>query len=216
MTSAICSSFSRFTPAFSSEEQALCQRLEEALTKRMLPQKPRRLAHCKSVAHTASYLAHVYGADEKQAYVAGLLHDWDKVLSAEEELSKAAAYGISLDVPKQDVLKTVPLLHGMTAAAELRERFPELPPAVIQAIDRHTIAHPQMSDLDMVVFVADGIEPLRAGAPSIERTRSLVGESSLFELFFSSFSSGLAYVIETNRFVYPKSIELYNSFIEKL
>ena len=81
MTSSICTSFSQFTPDFSADELAQLKTYERALTQRMLPAKPQRLAHCKSVAHTAAYLAHIYDAHEKDAYVAGLLHDWDKAVS---------------------------------------------------------------------------------------------------------------------------------------
>lgn len=78
----------------------------------------------------------------------------------------------------------------MIAARELPERFPELPDDVWQAIDRHTLGNAHMSPLDMVVFVADGIEPLRKPADAIKRQRKLVGKASLSDLYWECFSDG--------------------------
>ena len=43
--------------------------------------KPSRYLHSMGVSQTAEQLARIYGADENDAAVAGLLHDWDKALS---------------------------------------------------------------------------------------------------------------------------------------
>ena len=60
------------------------------------------------------------------------------------------------------VLDTMPrLLHGPTAAAELERAYPDLPADVVQAIARHTAAAVGMSDLDMIIYIADAIEPSR-------------------------------------------------------
>ena len=69
----------------------------------------------------------------------------------------------------------------------------------------------QMSPLDMVVFVADRIEPLRPGTPGIEAVRALVGKASLEDLFWKSFTGGIEYVIEGGRYLYPGTIDVYNS-----
>ena len=77
-----------------------------------------------------------------------------------------------------------PLLHGPVAARELPELFPELPAGVFQAVARHTTAACDMTPLDMVVFVADAIEPGRRGDYA-EVLRDLVGEVNLDQLFFA-------------------------------
>ena len=75
----------------------------------------------------------------------------------------------------------------------------------------HTTAAKHMSALDMVVFVADGIEPLRPSTPGIEAVRSLVGRASLEDLFWMSFTGGIEYVIEGGRYLYPGTVDVYNS-----
>lgn len=175
-----------------------------------LAPKPKRLAHSLSVGLTAERLAAIYGVEPYMARVAGILHDWEKVLPARESIARASGLGIELGV---ELALVEPLLHGMIAARELPERFPELPDDVWQAIDRHTLGNAHMSPLDMVVFVADGIEPLRKPADAIKRQRKLVGKASLSDLYWECFSDGVSYVIETRRYLYPGTLSIYNDIV---
>ena len=124
-----------------------------------LAAKPKRLAHSISVASTAESMALMYGADPFLARVSGLLHDWDKVVPDDELIERARA--LELDFEGADYADVKPLLHGCVAARELPERYPELPDEVWHAISVHTTAGYKMSPLDKILFVADGIEPLR-------------------------------------------------------
>lgn len=182
---------------------------ENAAHEQLAP-KPKRLAHSLSVGLTAERLAAIYGVEPYLARVAGILHDWEKVLPARESIARASGLGIELGV---ELALVEPLLHGMIAARELPERFPELPDDVWQAIDRHTLGNAHMSPLDMVVFVADGIEPLRKPADAIKRQRKLVGKASLSDLYWECFSDGVSYVIETRRYLYPGTLSIYNDIV---
>lgn len=180
----------------------------EADTRSQLASKHHRLLHSLSVADTAEHLAALYGVDPFLARAAGLLHDWDKAVPTDELLARARRFGIDMGVP----LETVePLLHGMVAARELPERYPHLPHEVWHAIACHTSAAEDMGPLDMVLFVADGIEPLRRASPGIEKTRSLVGRVSLEDVFWNAFVGGIVYVLEGGRYLYPRTIDIYNS-----
>ena len=102
----------------------------------------------------------------------------------------------------------------MTAAASLREVYPKLPTEVWQAIARHTLGAADMTPLDMVVFVADGIEPRRKSVPAIVATRTLVEEhAKLDDIYWSSFYQGVAYVVETQRYLYPGTLDIYNELV---
>ena len=180
----------------------------EADVREHLAEKPRRLAHTLSVAECADSLARSYGVDPALARAAGLLHDWDKAERPEDLVARAREVGVDLGV---DLDLVRPLLHGILAARELPERYPELPGEVFRAIEVHTTAAKHMSALDMVVFVADGIEPLRPSTPGIEAVRSLVGRASLEDLFWMSFTGGIEYVIEGGRYLYPGTVDVYNS-----
>ena len=136
--------------------------------------------------------------------------DWDKVLSDDELVARALHYGIKVAGSPS---AATPLLHGPVAAYELPQLFPELSPAVFQAVDRHTVGACDMTPLDMVVFVADAIEPNRHGDYA-HALRKMVGKSSLDELFFSCFAQGLVYVIQTGRYLYPTAITIYNHYAQ--
>ncbi|WP_455139764.1 HD domain-containing protein [Thermophilibacter sp.] len=193
--------------ALSAAQRALLDRIDADLA-RQLAAKPRRLAHSRSVAETAASLARTYGVDEFLARAAGLLHDWEKALGGREIVARARELGIDLGV---DPALVSPLLHGMVAARTLPARYPELPDEVWRAVAVHTTAAPEMSPLDEVLFVADGIEPLRPSSPGIERTRSLVGAVPLDDLFWESFVGGIVYVLEGGRYLWPGTIDTYNA-----
>lgn len=188
--------------------QLLTLKRVEADTRSQLSSRPRRLEHTMSVARTAEHLAVMYGVDPYLASVAGLLHDWDKVVPSQELIRRARRFGIDPGVPLESV---EPLLHGMVAARELPQRFPHLPTEVWHAIACHTSAAEDMGPLDMVLFVADGIEPNRRPSEGIEQTRALVGHASLEDVFWNAFVGGIVYVLQGGRYLYPRTIDIYNS-----
>lgn len=192
---------------YSPKQQALLDKIEAAARAQLAP-KPKRLAHSLSVAKTCEELALAYDVDPFCARAAGLLHDWDKVVPNEELVSRARALGIDMGV---DLHLVEPLLHGIVAARELPALFPELPGEVWRAIEVHTTAATEMSPLDQALFVADGIEPLRPASPGIEAVRALAGRVSLEEVFWASFVGGITYVLEGGRYLYPGTIDTYNS-----
>lgn len=201
----------RVRPAYTPEQEATLEGLQADLVSRMGEAKPKRLAHSLSVARTAEAMALAYGADPFCARCAGILHDWDKVLSARGQVDLARDLGVDLGV---DLDLVQPLLHGITASLELPGRYPQLPPAVWRAIRLHTIGAADMTPLDQVVFVADGIEPLRRPAPDIQEARRMVAQGQpLGQVFLHMFASGIGYVVETRRYLYPGTIDIYNQLV---
>ena len=73
---------------FEGDERALLKRIQELLDVRM-KDKRKRYVHSLGVAETALHLAEVYGVDRFDAAAAGLIHDWDKVLSDDELVARA-------------------------------------------------------------------------------------------------------------------------------
>lgn len=187
-------------------DDALVQRAEKALDKRL---SGKRLQHSHGVAETARGLAEVYGVDPNTAYVAGLLHDWDKQLPKEDMCERAKSLGIEL---KKSMCKTPSVLHGVTAAAALPSEFGELPQPILDAIARHTVPVANMTPLDEIVYVADKIEPGRPARDTSE-VRSNVGKVSLQELYLETFSSSLSWLLETRRPIYKGSIKVWNELM---
>ena len=198
-------------PVSPQDQTRYISRLEADIAKQ-LRAKPHRLEHSLRVAQTAIELARTYGVDEFGAHVAGLLHDFAKAYSVQEQIEKASQLGLYYGC---DLELVAPILHGPIAARELPALYPELDREIFDAIERHTVAAPDMTELDMVIFIADGIEPGRPSSPSIERQRSSVGLLSLEDLFFDSFAGTISYVLETHRFLWPGTVETYNHYVLK-
>ena len=171
--------------------------------------KASRYRHSLGVSQTAEQLARIYGVDQQEAAVAGLLHDWDKSLTGEQLKRKAKKLKLA---GKQVREHATGVLHSWTAAATLRDEFPELSDSVLQAIGRHTCGEVGMSDLDMVVFVADIIEPGR-DFPDIAALREAVGQVCLEELFYRTYKANFMYLLSADMVVAPPSLDVYNSLV---
>ena len=82
--------------------------------------KSKRVPHVRGTEQEAAELARRWGANEREARQAAILHDCTKYWSLPKQLSKCAEYGIVLDQVEQ---KTLPLLHAKSAAAVARQVF---------------------------------------------------------------------------------------------
>lgn len=182
------------------------KRMKHLLMKRVSPE---RYVHSLSVSKTARTLAKAYGFDECVARMAGLLHDWDKALLPEQLLGRVKEY--ELPFSDETVLKMPWVLHGPTAAAVLANQFPEFGEEVFCSIRNHTIPVVDMSQLDMIVFVADKIEPTHE-VEVYKRLAKKIGKISLEQLFFEVQKAGLAYLIEENRPLSVEAIEAWNYY----
>lgn len=181
------------------------------LLKERVPEK--RYEHSKRVSKACEELAEIYGVDERKARMAGLLHDWDKGLTLNEIRKRVVEYDLDIDPV---VVSSMPwLLHGPTAAAALREEFPEIDTDVLQAIARHTSGDRNMTDLDMVVYVADLVEPGRK-YKNVKEVRRACGSVSLEELYFLAFKNVLQFLVVQNRPVHPETIEVWNFLVDRL
>lgn len=170
-----------------------------------------RLLHSISVAEISSLMANVYNVDPEYARVAGLLHDWDKNYSDEELVKRAKEFDLVLPDNLQNFAA---LLHAQTGACAVAREYPGLPKEIVQAISRHTSAATDMSDLDMITYIADMIEPLRS-APSLQPLRSLAGNAPLEELFIKCYQSTLEHLIRRRRYIHPYNIEVWNAYAAK-
>ena len=181
------------------------KRLKERLDRK-------RYEHSLSVSDMAVRLARAYGVDERKARLAGLLHDWDKDYSDDEARARARDLGVKANPV---VLDSMPrLLHGPTAALDLAREYPEIGDDVLQAIARHTSAEVGMTDLDMIVYTADAIEPLRP-FDGMAAIRDRIGEASLEELFLATFQHVIAFLVDKKRRMHPDTVSVWNYYVER-
>ena len=139
----------------------------------------------------------------------GEFDDWCKDEHGSALLARAADLGI----PVTDVDRAVPyLLHAPVAAAKLRMAFPGLPEDVIGAIGAHTYGGGDMTELDMVVYIADTIEPGRVHAGATE-LRGLIGAIPLEELFVRTYAVSLRHLIDSRRRIHPSTVATWNKLV---
>lgn len=117
-----------------------------------------RFQHCKRVAAFAVELARAHGVDEKQAYLAAMLHDLARLYSSKRLIEECEARDIPIDAYARE---NPIVLHAPLAASLAAEAFGVTDPQVLSAIAKHTLADKEMSKLDAVIYLADTLEPGR-------------------------------------------------------
>lgn len=129
--------------------------------------KPKRIPHVQGVEREAVRLAERWGVSKEDAAEAAICHDITKKLSREEQLRLCGKYAIIADDYERESEK---LMHARTGAAFAGELF-GLSDAVKSAIRWHTTGRPDMTALEKITYLADYIEPNRAGFPGLEELR---------------------------------------------
>lgn len=127
-----------------------------------------RYIHTLGVAHTCECLAMSLGTDITRAYLAGLLHDCAKCIPDEEKIAKCKKH----DIPITDIEYQSPyLLHAKLGAYLAGKKYHVDDVEILSAIECHTTGKPAMTDLEMILFVADYIEPGRDKAENLTQIR---------------------------------------------
>lgn len=175
----------------------------------------KRFQHSLGVAKTCEQLAKEYGVDAKTARLAGLLHDWDKGYDDEGARARVRELGMEDEIDPEIVAKMPGVLHGITAARALGNEFPGIPADILQAISRHTTAAIDMTPLDMVLYIADAIEPNRQFG-RIDELRARVGVVSLEELYFETYEYWVFLLFERRKPLHPDTIRIWNAYTERL
>ena len=184
-------------------------RMKEKLKTRLTP---KRFEHSLGVSAMAIRLARTYSVDTSKAGLAGLLHDWDKSYDDAGIKLRARELGVSVN---QEVFNTMPrLLHGETAAAALHRDYPEIDADVLQAIKRHTAGSCAMSELDMIVYIADAIELTRP-YPEMDALRAQIGKVSLEKLFLKTYKQVFMHLIQKEYAIHPDTVQVWNYYVAR-
>ena len=175
-------------------------------------QDPKRFEHTLGVEYTSAALAMRYGADIKNAQLAGLLHDCAKCLSDEKRLSICEKHNISIN----EIERRNPfLLHAKVGSFLAMEEYNVYDPDVINAILNHTTGRPNMSLLEKIIYVADYIEPNRTKAPNLSEIRKLAF-SDLNKALLMILSDTLTYLTAGGGDIDPMTRKAYEYYYAKL
>lgn len=168
--------------------------------------------HSLGVAAMAQTMGSLYGVDPLTSYVAGLLHDWDRCASSDELVIAAECFGIPIT---PTLLENPRLLHAHTGAHHVAEHFPGIPAEIVEAVADHTVGKVGMSDLGMVVYIADMIEPSRTWA-GVDDLREMVGTVSIEMLFKQAYARTMSFLVAHQKVIHPDTLAVWNSLVREL
>jgi predicted HD superfamily hydrolase involved in NAD metabolism len=170
-----------------------------------------RYRHTLGVVECARELAGLYKVDDRQAELAALLHDCARGYSGCELLAMAEQQGLSVDELEREIPE---LLHGRVGAYLATVRFGVQDPAVLQAIELHTLGAREMTALDKVIFIADMVEPGRS-FPGVQKLRA-IARQNLDEGMLKCLDATITYVLEKKQYIHPQSIIARNAILLKM
>ena len=118
----------------------------------------KRFIHSVNVAKTARWLAFKYDVDDRKAVIAGILHDITKEWVLEDHLSFLHTHNIGVSSYEYASPK---LFHAITASCYAKIVLKITDVEILHAIRFHTTGRANMSKLEKVIFLADGISEER-------------------------------------------------------
>lgn len=129
-----------------------------------------RYQHTLGVMYTAASLAMAYHYDIDKAMLAGLLHDCAKNVPNQKkfELCKKNQVEVT-EIERENPF----LLHAKVGAIIARKKYHVKDEEILHAIAVHTTGAPEMNTLDMILFIADYIEPGRDKAKNLSQIRKM-------------------------------------------
>ena len=183
------------------DEKEMKKKLARAL-------KKKRYKHSIGVSREALSMARLFGADEKKAYIAGLLHDCAKCFDKEEQLEICRKYDVSVD----KMIEYCPaVLHAPAGAALAEHEYGISDPEILDAIRYHTTACGNMSLLDKIIYVADMTEPGRK-YDGVELLRALSAKD-MDAAYREALRQTLTFNIEKGAIVHPNTLDAWNALL---
>lgn len=172
--------------------------------------KAKRLAHIKGTEEEAVRLAVRWGADEELMRRAGILHDCTKYFTLEQHLAICDQYGFHLDEMER---RSEKLLHSKSGAALAQHVFGQ-EPMVCQAISYHTTGRAHMTLEEMILYMADYIEPNRA-FDGVEEMRTLAYQD-LKAAMLMGVEMSMEDMEERNQPIHTNTLHAYQWLKDKL
>lgn len=164
---------------------------------------PHRYRHCIGVVRTALMLADLYKVDPTDAAKAALLHDCAK--HNEEKYIKKLS---DMAVISRKKFKAGPTLHARVGALAAKYFFNIDDESILSAIKNHTTGKKNMTKLEKIIFLADGIEPSRSYPGLVEiRLASLEDLNKAILLYMDR---TIGYLLENNSKIDIRTIKARN------
>jgi predicted HD superfamily hydrolase involved in NAD metabolism len=171
---------------------------------------PKRFRHSLGVVEIAIALAHQYDVDIDKAYLSALLHDIARELNQEKLEQLALHFGYSIDIIEA---QSPVLLHAPIGALLIEEKYQIRDEKIRNAIRFHTTGCTKMHKLDMIIYIADMIEPNR-NYEGVKELRQLA-HKSLEQCMLEGLDQTIIYTVEKKKLIHPLTIEARNYILMK-
>ena len=153
----------------------------------------------------AVVLAKRWGVDVNRAHLAALLHDLCKGLPKNEQ--RELMDGVTVVSLTRADFECPSIWHGYVAAQEAVDVFGIQDREVIEAVAFHSTGNAGLSDLGLVVYVADFLEPSR-NWNGVEEFRRMVSGLELREAAYEVALRKTVRLEEKKQPVHPRSREM--------
>ncbi len=174
---------------------------------------PRGLAsHIGRVEALAEEFATAHRLEAERVRLCAQAHDLCRWMRGEELLARAKEFGIPIHVVEEH---NPILLHGQVAAEMLRHKGLD-DQAVYDGVYHHSTAYPGLHPIAKAVFLADKLEPNKAGryAYSSEalKNRAL---KNLDAAVLEFLSREISAMLKRGQMVHPSAIEARNELLSQ-
>ncbi|MFD1038548.1 bis(5'-nucleosyl)-tetraphosphatase (symmetrical) YqeK [Virgibacillus byunsanensis] len=169
-----------------------------------------RFDHTLRVATTAEELAGKYNESKEKVELAAIFHDYAKY-RPKEELRRRI---IKSSLPKDLLHYHHELWHGPVGALLIEQEYGITDRLIQSAIRYHTTGKANMSKLDMIIFIADYMEPGRT-FPGVDEVREIAQDDLIHACLMASRNT-IQHLMNKNASVYPDTFYTYNDLINRI
>lgn len=169
-----------------------------------------RFTHSMNVAKRARELAEIYGLDENKAYLTGILHD----ITKETEYAEQEKYMDNLGIIPTELEKSNKLVyHQISGACYVKSVLGIDDEEILGAIRYHTTGHADMTDFEMLIYLAD-LTSAERSYPDVEKVRALA-DKSLEDAMLYATRFTITDLANKNRVIHPDTLYCYNWVLGK-
>ena len=174
--------------------------------------KPERYQHTIGVVYTAANLAYAHDYSGEKAMLAAVLHDCAKLQSIQDYIAECENYGIKTTEQSR---KTPHLLHADLGAFFAKQKYHVDDEEILHAILVHSTGNCEMNTLDMILYLADFIEPGRKPFSGIEEIRHLAYQD-LERAVYEKADSVLSYASQKGFYIDERTVETRDYYKKKI
>ena len=157
---------------------------------------------------TSLKLSDQFKLDQDKVALAAIIHDRGKEINHEELLIIAEKAGVITDESER---QNPGLLHGPVGAQLLYEEGMIQDQDILKAVRYHTTGRPAMSELEIIIFLADLIEPGR-NYPKVDALRQLSCDNP-FVALSKSLDWTLEFLMRKTRVIHPLTVKTRNYYL---